>query len=134
MTSPQLRYFKQVLGVHSVVMPEKLLEDMDLKSLGHKDSPNLALVTEELSPENTELIAKMFASVGIDNFFIVNHRGLGSDQLNDHIENRKMIWTYGETLNLQSSAKVFPLPSLLDLQKKPEAKRKAWNKIKVLKE
>ncbi len=133
MTSPQLRYFKQVLGIHSVVVPESLSQQMHKESFGNEASPNLALINEPLTPEYEGLIQKMFSSVGISDFCIVDHEKLGGSKLKTYIDGKKLIWIYGEPVKVDSEARVFSLPSLSDLVHDQNAKREAWSKIKVLK-
>ena len=133
MTSPQLRYFKDVLGVHTIVVPEDMREQIHHESFGNESSAYMALISEDLTDDYEELIQKMFASVGQTNFCIVNFRGLNKQQLDAYAKGKEVIWVYGDPINIDCDCQVFVLPSLTDLQHSRDAKREAWNKIKVLK-
>lgn len=133
MTSPQLRYFKDVLGVHTIVVPEDMRDQIHQETFGNESSLYMALISEDLTDDYEELIQKMFASIGQTDFCIVNFSELSKDQLSNFVQGKEVIWVYGKPINVDCDCQLFLLPSLSDLQHSRDAKREAWNKIKVLK-
>lgn len=127
MVSPYLRYLNEVLGVSSVVLPK------DLSIQLPNSAAYLGVTNEPITEASKTLAKKMFASLGIQDFLL---KQIDSNSLNvaDDFGHYKMVWFFGALKPATlMDARVLELPSLSQLNNSQDAKREAWQKIKVLK-